>query len=169
MKRWICAVSLLVTVGCSAVPSVPAHLQSQAAAIRMSGGAFGAAHSGNFTEGDCSPPGIYGHFSFSGTGSGDFIGRNLESGSMLGNVYQGCSWSGTTKLTSLAHPRNSLSMALSLSGGEPCPRFGGRTLFFTVMSGTGKFVHATGSGTVKLTCSFAKHTYTDEWSGTITF
>ncbi|HET9343878.1 MAG TPA: hypothetical protein VFO25_13295 [Candidatus Eremiobacteraceae bacterium] len=40
---------------------------------------------------------------------------------------------------------------------------------FTVISGTGKFVNATGSGTVAFTCNSSNGTYTDHWSGTITF
>ena len=168
--RSIFVISVLVLAGCAAVPSVPTHLQMQRAAIQQS--AFSTNHSGNLnTNGGCTPPDGGGTFRFSGKGPGTFIGRNFESGSMVGYVHESCNWSGNATLTSLAHLRNSLTVGLTLSGfqtGWPCaPRFGQRVKW-TVTSGTGKFVHATGNGTVKYTCN-GYSTYTDQWTGTISF
>lgn len=172
MIRLISAIGILLLAGCTAVPGVPTHLKTVNSAIQQSGGAFSASHSGNLnTNGGCVPPDGSGTFKFSGKGPGSFIGRNFESGSMFGNVGVGCNWSGSATLTSLAHPGNSLTVGLTLTGfqtGWPCaPRFGARVKW-NVTSGTGKFVHATGNGTVKFTCS-GYSTYTDQWSGTISF
>ena len=172
MMRWICAVGLLLCAACSAVPSVPVHQQSRTAAIQVSGGAFSSNHSGSLnTNGGCSPPDGNGEFKFSGKGPGSFIGRNFESGSMVGDPYVGCHWSGSATMTSSAHPRSSITVALSQIGyqsGWPCvPRFG-QMVKWSISSGTGKFASAKGNGTIKFTCK-GYSTYTDQWAGTITF
>jgi hypothetical protein len=172
MMRWISAVAVLLLAGCSAVPTVPAHVQTQRAAIHYSGGPFKMTDSGQFTLRGCAPPDGNGRFLFSGSGSGSFIHSENETGSMNGDVFLGCEWTGTATLVSSAHPRNTITMRLFLRGfgdgtGTPCrPPF----LFhvqFTVLSGTGKFAGAMGSGTVAFSCG--NGTYTDQWSGTITF
>ena len=172
MKRWICAVSLLVLAGCTAVPSVPTHSLAQRTALPDSGGAFSATYSGSQSLRVCNPPDGDGSFRYTGVGFGSFIRKSTESGSLLGDVHQSCNWGGKTTITSKFHPQNSITMGLSLRGfqtGTPCaPRFGQKVMF-TVLSGTGKFANATGSGTVLFTCNGNNGTYTDQWAGTITF
>jgi hypothetical protein len=78
-----------------------------------------------------------------------------------------CVWSGTATLVSRRHPANSVTVTLGLNDGSrtsPCSNGVG----FVVKSGTGKFVNASGYGTVTFTCS-GSNTYTDQWSGTLTF
>jgi hypothetical protein len=62
------------------------------------------------------------------------------------------------------HPQTGQYHYVQLSGGPPYPCQS--PLSWTVTGGTGKFVHATGSGTVTFKCVGA--TYSDKWSGTLT-
>ena len=166
MKRWTCAVAIFLLAGCSAVPSFPGHQQMQGAVIKASGGAFNASYSGNFSLRGC--PG--GQFNISGSGSGSFIHGSSEKGYMSTNP-NGCGWNGYVTLTNALHPRNTIIVNLALINfpfQSPCsPRFA-TEVHFVVSSGTGKFAHATGSGKVVFTCH-SNGTYTDQWSGTITF
>ena len=161
MKRLICAVALLILAGCTAVPSVPTHVQSQTAAIQQSGGAFSGGYAGTYSGGGS----CIARFSFSGSGAASFIHGSTELGSMNAEM-QTCEFVGTATITSKLHPGNTITVGLGPSG-EPC-NFRTRILgvSFTVRSGTGKFRNATGSGKVKFTCGSG---YTDKWSGTITF
>jgi hypothetical protein len=172
MKGLVCAVAALVLAGCSAVQSVPSQLQTVRPAIQESGGPFSASYAGHYSLTGCSPPDGEGRFSFDGTGSGSFIHNSTEFGSMGGFVYQGCPWQGTATLLNSAHPLNSITMDLSLAKGlihpnNPCAPGPNRQIMFTVSGGTGRFRHATGSGTVVFTCNSGR--YTDQWSGTISF
>ena len=172
--RSIFAIAVLALVGCSAVPSIPVHPQPQGAAIKASGGSFSASYSGTFTLRACAPPDGFGSFGFNGSGSGAFIHASTENGSAVGNVHGACSWSGTATLRNSLHPRNSVKVSLFLMGAgtgqdnTPCYPDFGHSVKFTVVSGTGRFTNATGSGTVAFTCH-SDDTYTDKWSGTINF
>jgi hypothetical protein len=174
MARWILVVVVLLVAGCSAVPSVPTHLQNAKAVIQESGGPFSATYSGSYSLRGCTSPDGDGSFKYFGVGTGSFIRKSTESGSLIGDVHQSCKWSGKTTLTSKFHPQNTITMGLSLNGfqlGTPCaPRFAQKVMF-NVLSGTGRFANATGSGTVKFTCSNSNGngTYSDQWSGTISF
>jgi len=167
MKRWICGVAILVLVGCSTVPSVPTRPQTQAATIRTSGGPFSAQYSGNYSLKECSQTGT-GRFNFNGSGSGSFIHGSTEIGNMTGNLsFRICNWKGRAELISSLHPRNSIVVLLDTTGFNqgPC----GVQHSFEVTSGTGRFAHAMGNGTVAFMCKPSKGTYTDQWSGTVSF
>ncbi len=167
MIRLVLAITMVALVGCTAVSSVPAHLQSVKPALKASGGAFNASYSGNFTLRSC-PGGL---FTFSGSGSGSFIRGSSEEGAMSSN-QDSCGWNGQATLTNTLHQRNTITVNLSLGNfafTSPCsPRFS-NGVHFTVVSGTGRFANATGSGTVKFACNNTSGKYTDQWSGTITF
>lgn len=166
MKSWICAAILLVLVGCSAVPSVPSHLLIQRTALPDSGGSFSVNDSGNYIRSGCGPFGA-GSFSFRGSGVGTFIHRNKESGHM-GSAKNSCMFSGTAVMVSKRLPANSIAIDL-VSSSLPCYH-GQGNMTFTINGGTGRFAQATGSGTVVFHCSLGNTgTYTDQWSGTITF
>lgn len=169
MRLWICVAAILIGAACSALPSVPTHLQPRGAAIRASGGAFSASYSGSYQVATCELN--RGSFAFSGSGSGSFIHNSAETGSMETTFGGGgCNWTGTATLTNALHPRNSINMDLSFgtrTGGSPCQAFLNHVKFVAV-GGTGRFVNAYGNGIVKFTCN-SNGTYSDQWSGTITF
>jgi len=165
MKRWICAAALFALAGCSAVPSVPTHLQTQGVAMKASGGAFSGAYAGYYVGGSCNT-----RFGFTGSGSASFIHASTESGSMGPSLGMSCLFNGSVTIKNNFRPSNSITIVLGQSG-LPCSS---RTRIlgipFTVASGTGRFINATGSGKVRFTCgSGISRTYTDQWSGTITF
>lgn len=172
MKRFICA-ALLILAGCSTVPNVTTHVQPVDPALKANGGHFSATFTGNFTLATCVPPDGQGRFTFEGFGSGSFIHGATERGSMNGDVFTGCPWSGSATMQSTRHSQNSITMSLSLEKGilhadNPCAAGGQRPVMFTVSSGKGRFVNAAGSGTVAFTCH-SDGTFTDQWTGTITF
>ena len=164
MKSWTCAAILLVLVGCASVPGVPIHLQGQGATIRSSGGPFSARYAGTETGGNLCL--LNDPFKFSGTGSATFLHATSESGSMVWSHGFNCDLVGSATLTSSNRPHNSVTVRLEyqLPG---CERsFKG--IPFTVTGGTGRFANATGNGTIRFACQ-SNGTYTDQWSGTITF
>lgn len=137
------------------------------AAHANAGGAFAAHYAGDFSLTSCTGS-TNGHFTFSGKGSGSFINLSSEKGHMVDKRFSvRCVWSGTATLVSRRHPANSFTVTLGLNDGSrtsPCSNGVG----FVVKSGTGKFVNASGYGTVTFTCS-GSNTYSDQWSGTLTF
>lgn len=147
--------SLTVT-GAQAIHSAP-----------LAGGAFSGAYSGTYTL-VCRVS--LSQFSFSGTGHASFIHASSEKGK-LRERNGGCQnqpWSGTATLASSFHPANTISVSLSvkrIDGNFPCSIF---PCNFSVTSGTGKFKKATGNGTLTLT-KLGSRSYSDTWSGTITY
>ena len=167
MKHLIPAVAALLLAGCSAVSNIPTRVHTVDRTIRTSGGTFSASYSGNFADSSCSRA-HNGTFSFAGEGVGDFIGSSSETGSLKNRFRNGTCrfhWKGPATLTSAQNPRDTITFSLSETGYTPCvipPTF-------VVTGGTGKFVHATGSGKVVLQCRISPNTYSDTWSGTITY
>ena len=168
MKPLMFLASLLVVAGCSGVPSVPTLLQSVDPAIQKSGGSFVAHYGGTWTGTGCSPPFGDGYYQFSGAGHGSFIGASTEQAILVGDTFSGCTWSGRATLKGKNFPSNSITVKLKMKGSGSNPCQSGNHLKFTVTKGTGKFLLAQGSGTVALTCN-EDGTYTDSWSGTITY
>ena len=170
MRRWIMATLVLTLAGCSAVPSIPAHVQTQGAAIRTNGGTFTASYSGNWfaLNFPCEEPPLGGSFTFNGRGSGSFIHMSREHIFFIGCTQP---WAGTATLMSARYPRDTINANVNhlLFRSNPCEVFG-KHVDFTITGGTGKFAAATGSGTITITChGVTSGTYTDQWSGTISF
>jgi len=130
-------------------------------AVRLPrGGVFSGSYAGDDSLVGCTKN-KYGSFNFSGSGSAKFLNRGVETGSMQGHpILKGCLFIGGAMLRSRGHPGNWVTFRLI---GPPC-----HSVNYGVVSGAGKFVHATGSGTVTFTC-IGSSQYTDAWSGTLTF
>ena len=132
---------------------------------RMGGGAFNGGYSGTAKSRSCVFHGYDGQFKFTGAGAVSFLGQSEESGNLRWNGPRAtCSgWAGHVVLRSSKYPRVRIKMQVSGRAYSSCPT----TLSYTVTGGTGRFYHATGSGTVAFTCSGSA--YSDQWSGTISF
>ena len=168
MRHSILAIAVLLLAGCAAIPSVPTQLQMVKPAIQQSGGLFSASYGGSWAGSGCSPPYGDGLYQFSGAGYGSFIGASTEQATFVGNTFNGCTWSGRATLRGINFPRNSITVKFKMKNSriDPCQSDG--PLKFAVTKGTGKFLGAQGSGTVAFTCN-SDGSYTDMWSGTITF
>ena len=163
MIRVLAIAFMISLAGCSVASTVPmSESHSTLDNMAPSGGAFTANYAGTgaMVGSSCSS-----HFDFSGTGSGTFVGKGSESGSMHANMFTSCHWVGSATLVSKRHPANSITVSLSspLRFG-PCDVGAG----WVVTSGTGKFIHAAGNGRIKFHCN-QNGTYSDVWSGTLNF
>ena len=101
--------------------------------------------------------------SFNASGKASFLRHSTESGS-LGS--RDCViFSGNSTLASARHSRDTIEVALS---GEIFVLHGcfSTKAQYTVTGGTGRFAHATGSGSFRFKCG---STRSDTYTGTITF
>lgn len=167
MVRSIAISFVLLLVGCSAVstlPATPNHITTSLAPP-PAGGPFSAGYSGTHSgSGDC----LFGStFSFGGGGSASFIHGSTESGSMGWDSGRSCAFRGRATITSTNHPSNSITVLLGPSG-APCDTRNIHGVDFQVLSGTGRFKNASGSGAIKFKCH-SGGMYTDAWSGTLQF
>jgi len=143
---------------------------ARSAAHPAGDGAFSGGYSGTDSLSKCSFPWT-GAFDFAGAGEISFLHGSTESGDLTQDFDDklGCArWSGTVTLTSSNHPTNQVSISLKGDNGRsPC----GHKLSYIVESGSGRFVGATGRGTVTIECSrhAGSSAYSDQWSGTLSF
>jgi hypothetical protein len=131
----------------------------------LNGGTFSGAYSGTYHA-------VYygctiirdGHFNFHGTGRANFLHRSKETGRLtIGGTTGACYTDGTATLRSAKHPRDTITVSVKGEEGErPCYH----SLRYSVKQGTGKFVNASGFGTVTFKC-VGSSTYSDQWSGTL--
>ena len=157
--------------GQSSTPQLPAsprtlnQLSKPAEISHTRGGTFSASHSGTFTLGGPCSSIRREYFNFSGTGRASFLRESSEIGSV--QMVEPCrSWSGSVTMTSIHRRSNSITMTLgSQRTFAPCTSV---PFSFTVTGGSGRFAHASGSGTVSFDCD-TLYVYTDQWTGTITF
>jgi hypothetical protein len=130
-----------------------------------SGGGFNAGYSGSYHDSfnRCSfRP--YPTWKFHGTGNASFLNGSQERGTLKALASDSCkAWSGHATLKSSEKRHDSIFVQLfgAGDGGNPCSV----GFQFTASGGTGKFVNASGSGTLTFHCS--GHSYTDQWSGTL--
>ena len=129
------------------------------------GGSFSANASGALSVIACSAT-KEGSLTFSGTGEASFLHRMKESGSTYGGRHP-CYEHGKATLVAVSKPSDTVTVKLSGEEFFFCKI--DRSLGFTVTRGTGRFSHATGSGTVTFTCHPKSGMYTDVWSGTLNF
>lgn len=178
--RYAVSVAVAVLTGCSSAANVaPAQIsqasglgglaQSQSVSRLARGGSFSASYSGTYYDSGCWK-GAGEYTNFTGMGKASFLFRSSESGSVAAPFHylRGgvCSpWTGAATIMSKRNTQNSIT--LNLSGGHgPC--YPNSKLNWTVSKGTGRFHHATGSGTVTFMCG-DKWAYSDQWSGTLYF
>lgn len=138
-------------------------------AQRETGGGFVAQYDGHFTSLQCSA-GSSGRFTFEGTGRAEYAQTSVEIGKLTAHSAAGiCQWNGEGRLASIRHPADSVLVTLSLNDGigfGPCTD----GVHYAVKRGTGRFAHASGSGTLLFVCIGAGHgTLIDSWSGTLAF
>ena len=161
--------------GQSSAPQLPAspgtlnQLSKPAAISPAHGGAFSANASGGYTL-VCRME-SFGDFSFSGNGKASFLHGMQESGKMSNGFDCNGKWSGAATLIAERNRNNTVSVNLVGSCRVHCLSPCQSAVTFTVTGGTGRFAHATGSGTVQFTCTnpYGNGTYTDAWSGTLNF
>lgn len=166
MFRWIAFVLVLSLVACTSSSTLPSGVtQVSAQDLPALGGSFSASFSGGFTASACQMLSSPGRFRFKGFGFATFIRKAIESGKMTENDNT-CldSWFGSALIISKFNRANTVTVSLTTGRYGPCTQGAD----WTVTGGTGKFAHATGSGTVFFTCN-SNGTYTDGWSGALHF
>ena len=169
----VCFIFLLVGCCGTQTTSVVSGTPLGSVDPNASGGQFSPAYAGSYSFTKCLGTQQPGSFSFQGTGSGQFIFKSSETGSMQA-VDQGgqCKWTGKATLANTLRPKNSITFRLTGARilGTYLPPCGSNSKApsYTVTGGTGKFAHASGSGIVKFTCK-SDGTYTDQWVGMLQF
>ncbi len=125
--------------------------EPKSAASRLSGGAFSASYSGKDGGHAC---GTGCHVTiFRGSGTAKFLRSSYERVSI--KIVDG-TFTGRAILKSLRSKTDSITATVS-------PNSNG----YTVTGGTGRFTHATGSGTISR--AYYPKSYTDTWTGTLYF
>lgn len=161
-KEEISSTSLLVPLGDGSTIS-------RNASWTDAGGQFTAAYTGTSSYHSCINEDKQGYDKFSGTGSATFVHASVESVESLKAVtheegFFNCPVvSFTGSLKSKQHPGNAIFVSITNRSDPLCA-----TDEFSITGGSGKFAHATGSGSVTFVCS-GSYSYTDQWSGSISF
>jgi len=161
--------STALLASCGGVsPSLLAHSDisppSQAQSIfPPGGGAFTASYSGKFRYTGCVRFHTGGIFAFRGTGLASFLHRSIESGHLTLSILT-CQAAGYATWTSVRDPKASITVTV-----HSCPVLprGHSLCNWAVMSGTGKFAHATGFGQV--TFKLGPRRYSDRWMGKLKY
>lgn len=166
------AAATIVLAGCSAAqnvsPSVGAGSNSRLGStpIVFDHAKFRAAYSGSYGyRGDCSDTKI---ITYSGSGHAEFLRSSSEAISLTWNCGAE-TLTGSATLTSTTNPRNSITASLSASYVTNLCAL--PPLSFTITGGSGRFRHATGSGTLNFvegsSYCFFYYEYADKWRGTL--
>ena len=175
LRLWqsLAVVAVIVLAACDAAqsvaPNVGAGSNSRLGPTRMisnRGGRFTAAYYGSYSQfGDCSGTRM---FTYKGNGKAKFL--HLSSEQIKLTWYCGTQdVTGSATLTSDRVSRDTVSASVSSSEFTPCYDF---TMSFTVTGGTGRFRHASGSGTIVLhrpSSECISYSYGDKWRGTLKF
>jgi hypothetical protein len=170
--RMFATVALFCLVGCGNPPIFlqrplepsAAKQPESAFSIPQNGGKFSASYAGNAR---CCRRHV---LRFSGSGKATFLLASTEQGKINGSCSQdSCTWTGSATLTSQHIPSDSVAMSLSFKW-PPDPCIGNPVVDWIVTGGSGKFQHATGSGSLTFKCEFnGVGPYTDGWTGTLNY
>jgi hypothetical protein len=129
---------------------------------------FTAAYSGTYSEaGDCSATATFTYEGRGKTSLGKFLNKSSQQISAI--WYCGSQdLTGSATLTSTRFPGASITASVSSSDFDgPCYGF---TMSFKVTGGTGRFLGASGGGTIVVKRHSRKcisYRYSDKWSGTL--
>ncbi len=154
----------------SVSPNVGAGSNSRFRPVRIvvnHGGRLTAAYSGAYSKsGDCSATATY---TYRGIGNAKFLHSSNEQIKVI--WYCGSrNVTGSATLTNSRDPGNSITASVSSTDFKsPCDGF---TMAFAVTGGTGRFRHASGSGTIALntlSSNCVSYAYNDKWRGTLKF
>jgi hypothetical protein len=171
LRQSLAVVAVIVLTACNAVqnvsPNVGAGSNSRLGATRITfnhGGRFRAAYSGTYSQdGDCSGTRT---FTYKGNGNARFLHSSSEQFNLVWYCGMGDA-TGLATLTNVQVPRDTITASLSATNWKgPCY---GITMSFTVTGGTGRFRHASGSGTIRLSSQCTSYSYSDKWRGTLNF
>lgn len=162
----VCATALLLAscgggqvAGLSSTQQFANSTESKLAASRLSGGTFKASYSGHYLRYSDHEGVLY---EFRGSGAASFLHRSHERfrwAFVLG--LSGKTSSYTITLKSSKSPTDRIKVTV----GQPPAPCGSNS--YVVTGGHGRFAHATGSGTINITCKSSDYTYTDAWTGTL--
>lgn len=174
LQRAFAVVAVMVLAACGASQNVSPNVGAGSNArlgpsgIRVDrGGRLKGAYSGSYSKsGDCSATAM---FTYKGNGTARFLhssGEEIKLTWFCGSQDV----TGSATLTSSQAPKDSVTASVSSTDFKsPCYDF---TLSFAVTGGTGKFRHASGSGTIvlhRLSTDCFSYSYSDKWRGTLKF
>jgi hypothetical protein len=174
LRESVAVVAVIVLAACNAAqnvsPSIGAGSNSRVGPTRIifnHGGRFTAVHSGTYgRSGDCS---LTAMLTYEGNGNAKFLHSSSEQLKLTWYCGSGVV-TGSATLTSVQHPRNSITASVSSTDFKsPCYGF---TMSFTITGGTGRFRGASGSGTIvlnTLSSECISYSYGDKWRGTLKF
>ena len=172
LPQSLAVVAVIVLAACNGArnvsPNVGAGSNSRLRPTRIvfnHGGRFRAAYSGTYSKsGDCSDTAT---FTYKGNGNARFLHSSSEETKFTWFCgSRGATGSAT--LTSTQVPRDSVTASVSSTNFDgPCDGF---TMSFKVTGGTGRFRHASGSGTIVFTpSSECSYSYSDKWRGRLKY
>lgn len=174
LQQSVAMVAVIALAACDAAqnvsPNVGAGSNARLGLTGISfdhGGKLKAAYSGTYNKsGDCSDTAM---FTYTGNGSATFLKASDEEIKLT--WFCGTQKAtGSATLTSSQVPKDSVTASVSSTDFKsPCYDF---TLSFAVTGGTGKFRHASGSGTILVhrpSTDCSSYSYSDKWKGTLKF
>lgn len=174
LQRSFTVVAVVVLAACGGAqnvsPNVGAGSNARLGLTGISidrGGKLKAAYSGSYSKsGDCSATAM---FTYKGNGTARFLHASDEE-IRLTWLCGSEEVTGSATLTSSQVPKDSVTATVSSTDfRSPCYDF---TLSYAVTGGTGKFRHASGSGTIAfhgLSTDCSAYSYSDKWRGTLKF
>ena len=146
----------------AATAFIPSVALSSTVVIRNArpSGPFTASYSGTLKTKACTIYMKNGKDTFKGSGTATGLGSSNEKATVKFNANFYCIASGGKGTLSSSTSKDKIKVTV---GGNPCTY----PVSFTITGGSGKFVNASGSGTLSAVCT--SNSYTDSWSGTFTY
>lgn len=157
LSLWGAAILLAGCGGSQVTGLSPSQQFVNSATSPLSGGAFSASYSGQYSVHDCG----FGcnRWEFRGSGPAKFLGHSRERMRWFFILDARRRANGAT-LTSYHSKTDGIKVTINLT--NQCA-----SNSYVVTGGTGRFAHATGSGTISTTCNVSEMTYSDSWTGTL--